>query len=277
MVKGAAPTRRPLQMRSVKRKAVPASLTPTKVTPSASLKVTPSALLKATPSASLKGTPPAALTPSKATTPATVTAAEGDVKGAAASQLDCIQGRLLGDGIVTVALAEILGLKEGEVRLMMRKWEKPILKVPIPGTGGRVPCKAMLAEAKAAVIGFFENEEALGPRGHVSKAFYLASREGDLTFAWSRAKQRVKRAKLDSRGRIDSWKDCLAMVSGDSNTKSEIYVCGTRKVTLSALTSLICHEGLHNLARRTRRGNPFLGEDTEHIAMALIGDPQLAA
>lgn len=184
---------------------------------------------------------------------------------------------MLGDNIVALALADILGLPESTVRSHMRRWEKPILKVPIPGTGGRVPSQAMLAAAKAAVIGFFEGEEALGARSHVSKAFHLASRESHLTFAWDRAKQRVQRAKLDSLGRIDSWKDCLAMVSGDSNTTSEIYVCGTRKVTLAALTSLICHEGLHNLARRTRRGNPFLGEDTEHIAMAMIGDPQLAA
>jgi len=190
---------------------------------------------------------------------------------------DAIQGRLLGDGIVALALADILGLPGTTVRSHMRRWEKPILKVPIPGAGGRVPSQAMLATAKAAVMRFFEGEEALGARSHVSKAFHLASRESHLTFAWDRAKQRVQRAKLDSLGLIDSWKDCLAMVSGDSNTTSEIYVCGTRKVTLAALTSLICHEGLHNLARRTRRGNPFLGEDTEHIAMAMFGDPQLAA
>lgn len=190
---------------------------------------------------------------------------------------DCIQGRLLGDSVVTLALAEILSLSEGTVRTLMKKWEKPILKCPIPGVCGRVPTQAMLAMAKAAVIKFLEDEEALGPRSHVSKAFYLASKETDLEFAWDWARKRVRRAKLDSRGKIDSWKDCLAMVSGDSNTKSEIYICGTRKVTQAALTSLICHEGLHNLARRKRRGNPFLGEDTEHIAMALIGDPQLAA
>jgi hypothetical protein len=214
----------------------------------------------------------------------TPTKEKGQLRGGAPASpakekgpVDCIQGRLLGDGIVALALADILGLTEASVRTLMRQWSKPILKVPIPGTGGRVPSQAMLATAKAAVIRFFEDEEALGSRSHVSKAFYLASREGHLNFAWDRAKQRVRRAKLDSRGRIDSWKDCLAMVSGDSNTTSEIYVCGTRKVTLAALTSLICHEGLHNLARRTRRGNPFLGEDTEHIAMAMVGDPQLAA
>ena len=46
-------------------------------------------------------------------------------------------------------------------------------------------------------------------------------------------------------------------------------------MTQRALTSVLCHEALHNLARRVRVGNPFLAEDTEHIAMALLGDPQL--
>ena len=46
-------------------------------------------------------------------------------------------------------------------------------------------------------------------------------------------------------------------------------------MTQRALTSVLCHEALHNLARRQRVGNPFLAEDTEHIAMALLGDPQL--
>jgi len=190
---------------------------------------------------------------------------------------DAIKGKVMGDDIVALALADLLNLKERDVRSKMARWQKPILKVPIPGLGGRVPTQAMLGEAKAAVIRFLEDEEARGPRSHVAKAFHLASREGKLSFEWARARQRVRRAKLDSRGKIDAWKDCLAMVSGERNSTSEIYVCGTRKVTLEALTSLICHECLHNLARRTRRGNPFLGEDMEHIAMALIGDPQLAA
>merc|ERR1719253_909031 len=183
----------------------------------------------------------------------------------------------MGDGIVALALSDILFLQPGTTRSLMKKWLKPILKVPIPGTAGRVPSKAMLATAKAAVIRFLEDEESQGHSSHVCKAFRLASRESELNFAWDWAKQRVRRAKLDCRREIDSWEDCLAMVSGDSNTKSEIYVCGTRRVTLAALTSLICHESLHNLARRKRRGNPFIGEDMEHIAMALIGDPQLAA
>ena len=96
-----------------------------------------------------------------------------------------------------------------------------------------------------------------------------------MRFDWPAAMARVRRACFDYRQEIDLWTECFAMSSGDSNALSEIYVCGTKKVTLRALTSLICHEGMHNFARRVRPGNSFLSEDTEHIAMALIGDPQL--
>lgn len=203
--------------------------------------------------------------------------AAGDVqgKGKSGDKARRASLRVASDRVVAGALSDILLLDESYARNLMRRWEKPILKAQIPGQYGRVPSKAMLATAKAAVIRFLENEEALGIRSHVVQAFYLASGECNLSFAWAWAKQRTRRAKLDCRKAIDSWQDAYAMVSGDSNATSEIYVCGTRRITLRALTSLICHESLHNLARRTRRGNPFLGEDTEHVAMALVGDPQL--
>jgi hypothetical protein len=160
----------------------------------------------------------------------------------------------------------------------MRKWEKPILKVPIPGppAHARIPSQQMLSAAKRAVLQFYRGEEALGARSDVVKAFRTVTGERRLRFEWADACRRVKGARLDRKQEIDSWNECLAMNSGATNTVCQIYVCGTRPVTLGALTSLLCHEGLHNLARRTRQGNPFFAEDTEHIAMALLGDPQIA-
>lgn len=107
------------------------------------------------------------------------------------------------------------------------------------------------------------------------KAFYLATGEAHLRFDWAGAMGRVRRAKFDLLQEVNKWDDCLAMTSGDTNASSEIYVCGTKRITLRSLSSLVCHESLHNLARRTRRGNSFLAEDLEHVAMALLGDPQL--
>jgi hypothetical protein len=190
---------------------------------------------------------------------------------------DLICGTVMSDNVVVLALADVLNRNPVTLRLLMKRWEKKIFKVPIPGLRGRVPTKDMLDMAKTSVIRFFEAEEKLGMRSDVAKAFYLASAERDLRFDWDGARQRVRRAKLDVRSKVSDWKDCLGMVMGPTNATSEIYICGTRKVTLQALTALVCHEGLHNFARRTRKGNPFLGEDTEHVAMALIGDPQLTA
>mmetsp|Transcript_83478 Transcript_83478/g.145113 ORF Transcript_83478/g.145113 Transcript_83478/m.145113 type:complete len:220 (-) Transcript_83478:109-768(-) len=191
--------------------------------------------------------------------------------------IDVIQGRVLSDDIVAAALGDIMHRPPIDMLKLMQRWAKPILKVPIPGVAGRVPSKEMMEAAKMAVTRFFERQAHLGMRSHVVKAFYMASGERNLHFDWPQAIRRVRRARLDRRRKIDSWKECLAMASGDTVADSEIFIAGTRRVTLRALTSLMCHEGLHNLARRTRRGNPYLGEETEHIAMALIGDPQLSA
>lgn len=199
----------------------------------------------------------------------------GAAKGIAAKEVGTIASRLVSDDVVAGALSDILAVEECSVRTLMRRWKKPILKTSIPGRNGQVPTQAMLAVAKAAVRHFLDVEEALGERSQLVQAFRLASGECSLQFMWSWAKQRVRRAKLDLQENVDSWQDCYAMVSGSSNAQCEIYVCGKRKLSLRALTSLVCHESLHNLARRTRRGNPFLGEDTEHVAMALLGDPQL--
>lgn len=188
---------------------------------------------------------------------------------------DKIVGSVFSDNIVVGALSEIFHIPEPDMFLLMARMLKPILKAPLPGHGGRVPSAAMLKAAKNEVIKFYEKEEALGDRSDVAKAFYLASGECQLHFDWAGAKGRVRRTKLDRQQKIDKWETTFAMTSGDSQATSEIYVCGTRKLTVRALTSLICHEGLHNLAKRMRRGNPFLSEDCEHEAMALIGDPQL--
>jgi len=181
----------------------------------------------------------------------------------------------LDDRLVARALSSLVPRSLPEIQKLMRRWEKPILKAPIPGSARQYPSDAMLAGAKKAVCDFFAKEEALGDCSYVVKAFLLASREHNLRFDWSVAMKKVLRAKLDRTQSVDMWNECLAMTTGDTNAKSEIFVCGSKKITQRALTSLVCHEGLHNLARRTRKGNSYLSEDIEHIAMALIGDPQL--
>lgn len=163
-----------------------------------------------------------------------------------------------------------------DVLALMHHWTKPILKAAIPGiTGRRKPSMEMMDAAKRAVLRFYAKEEAQGIKSHVVQAFYLVSGEPELHFDWASARAKVRRAKFDRIQEIDVWNECLAMSYGDTTALSEIFVCGTRPLTLRALTSLLAHEGLHNLVRRKRQGNPFLSEETEHKAMAMIGDPQL--
>jgi hypothetical protein len=182
----------------------------------------------------------------------------------------------LDDDEVARNLAKVLPSQTpNQVSKLMRRWRKPILKAAVPGRATRLPTKAMLEKAKERVLSFYQTEEALGDRSDVVKAFLLVSNEQSLRFDWERARARVRNARLDFKGNIDPWDGCFAISAGDTNSLSEIFVCGTKKATLKALTSLVCHEGLHNLALRRRRGNPYLSEDTEHQAMALLGDPQL--
>jgi len=207
-----------------------------------------------------------------------VKAARNPTQGrCAAAGAGVVLGELFSDGTVVEALSEVLGLPQDAVFCMMSSWTKPILKVPVPGIGGKVPSKARLEVAKRITLRFLDDEERLGVESDVVKAFYVATGEPQLDFNWAEAKRRVRCARLDRRRAIDEWDGCLAMNSGDTVSTCEIFVCGTRPVTLRALVSLLCHESLHNLARRTRRGNPYVSEDTEHIAMALLGDPQLSA
>ncbi|CAE7373012.1 unnamed protein product [Symbiodinium natans] len=183
----------------------------------------------------------------------------------------------LSDRHVAEALAESLpcDLTPQQIFCVMSHWAKPILKARIPGQAGRRPTKGMLEKAKQQVFRFLAREKSLGEDSKVVKAFQLATGEPSLRFDWDFAQQKTRHASLDRKREIDAWSECFAMTSGSSNLQSEIFVCGTKKLTQRALNSLLCHESLHNLARRMRPGNPFFAEDTEHMAMALLGDPQL--
>merc|ERR1719230_992809 len=114
-----ASSRRPLvKRRSVKRKAVPSTAAKEKPARSPFHG-------RATPSPSkepgdLRGTPSSPAKDQSAARPKSPAKAK--------SPPDAIQGRLLGDGIVALALADILGVPETTVRACMRRWEKPILK-----------------------------------------------------------------------------------------------------------------------------------------------------
>lgn len=138
-----------------------------------------------------------------------------------------------------------------------------------------MPTEKMLRMAKKKVLKFYRKEEKLGERSAVHHAFMLASGEEELTFNWEAAKERVRGATYDRKKKVDKWEDCLAMSHGDSQGEVEIGICGHKPMTQGALTALLCHEGLHNMATRKRPGQKYLSSEIEHVAMALMGDPQL--
>merc|ERR1712216_517850 len=138
---------------------------------------------------------------------------------------------------------------------------KKILRQDIPGfKGKRRVTPAMFAKAQREVLRFYKREERKGASSHIAKAFQLASGENKLRFCWPDAVRRIIEARLDYRLKVDgwSWGSNYAMTSGDTNATGKIYVSGRRRLNQKALTSLLCHEGLHNLAKRDRPGNPWL-------------------
>lgn len=185
---------------------------------------------------------------------------------------------VMADEAVALALSDVMKFPLQTVASLMELMQKPILKAPMPGENPQLPCKAMMDVAKAEVIKFLEVEEALGVDSHLVGAFHIASGEVNLFFDWDLAKSRVRNARLDRRRAIDPWITGLAMLVWGGDTlpaQNGIWLCGTRKLSQGALTSLICHEALHNMVRRLRPGYKWLSEETEHVAMAFLGDPQL--
>jgi len=173
-------------------------------------------------------------------------------------------------------LEKHLGKSRATVLSLVEKLAHPILaKVQIPGRARGPPTRAMLQKAKRTVIQFYEEQKALGKKSRVYQAFRLASGEKELAFYWDKGIKRVKEAYYDKKYEIDNWDDVYAMTNGDTLADIELVVCGTRPLTLKALTALVCHEGMHCLAQRKRRGQVYLSDDIEHVAMALLGDPQI--
>lgn len=172
-------------------------------------------------------------------------------------------------------LMKMLKVSREQLMAWMIELYRPILHCKIPGPAKTRPSKAMLQKAKRAVLWFYFLEEALGERGAIVHAFRRAAGGEDLHFDWEAARRRVAEATFDMHQKVDKWHNVLAMSHGDSNAEVSIAICGTKPISQRALTSVLCHEGLHNFATRKRQGHKWLSSDREHAALALLGDPIL--
>lgn len=111
-------------------------------------------------------------------------------------------------------------------------------------------------------------------RKAVEKAFKLASKEPNLNFDFESAEKRVEKSKLSFGHRAD-FKDAMALTL--DRPGYPILLDGGFPLTTKAMVSLLFHEALHCfVTRRGRPGNPRLSEDTEHVAMMLLGDKDMA-
>lgn len=162
------------------------------------------------------------------------------------------------------------------LRLPRDRRKMRILKIfdpPKSCRGARYASTAMMCRAKKAVLRELDRQRELGKVGKkpspLEQAFLDASQESRLTFDYTRMKSLVQGAtflKGTSRNGFDA--DDYAY-----NDNTRITINGSMKLVERQLRIILIHECLHNTVERDGKpGNPTLGENIEHTAMALLGD-----
>lgn len=136
-----------------------------------------------------------------------------------------------------------------------------------------IPSKSMLKKAQQAVLQEIERQFNQSKRsGRISgleRMFYLATKEPDLVVDWDMMRRLVKEAKLMK----FTGADAHDMGYMDPNI-NRIKINSNHKMTMYDIKVTLMHEVMHNTVKRYGRpGNPEISEATEHLAMALCGDP----
>lgn len=135
------------------------------------------------------------------------------------------------------------------------------------------PSPTMLKKAQQAVLTEIDRQEKQSKRaGRISgmeRMFYLATGERDLAVDFDMMRKMVREAKL-ARFRGDDFPDMGYM---DPNI-NRIKINSGHRMTMYDIKVTLMHEVMHGTIKRSGRpGNPEISEVTEHLAMALCGDP----
>lgn len=169
-------------------------------------------------------------------------------------------------------VAPRLGKSHASVRGLVRELSLPLFEVGVLRIAKEgLPTEERMEEAKSRCLKLLANPEN---RKAVEKAFKLATKEPHLDFDFESAMKRVEKSKL-SLGHRSDFRDAMALTL--DHPGYPILLDGGFPLTTKAMVSLLFHEALHCfVTRRGRPGNPRLSEDTEHVAMMLLGDKDMA-
>jgi len=135
------------------------------------------------------------------------------------------------------------------------------------------PSSNMLKKAQHFVLAEIDRQEKQSKRaGRISgmeRMFYLATGERDLHVDFAMMRKMVREVKL-MKFTGDDRHDMGYM---DPNI-NRIKINSGHKMTMYDIKVTLMHEVMHGTIKRVGRpGNPEISEATEHLAMALIGDP----
>jgi len=129
----------------------------------------------------------------------------------------------------------------------------------------------MLQRAKKKVLKELSRQQELGiySPSPLEQAFLDATNETFLTIDYGWMKQLVRTARFSNPTEqerfmpdVDAWNDNVEIILNSDKLFVESNICQT-----------LLHECLHNTVERAGKpGNPQLSEQTEHMAMALLGD-----
>jgi len=136
-----------------------------------------------------------------------------------------------------------------------------------------IPSITMLKKAQHHVLAEIDRQEKQSRRaGRISgmeRMFYLATGERDLHVDFAMMRKMVREVKL-MKFTGDDRHDMGYM---DPNI-NRIKINSGHKMTMYDIKVTLMHEVMHGTIKRSGRpGNPEISEATEHLAMALIGDP----
>lgn len=139
-----------------------------------------------------------------------------------------------------------------------------------------LPSPSMLKKAQEAVFAEIARQEKQSKRGKTTgrrsgmeRMFYLATGEEELFVDFDMMRKLVKETKLYK----FTGDDRHDMGYMDPNI-NRIKINSGHRMTIYDITVTLMHECMHNTIKRVGRpGNPEISEATEHLAMALCGDP----
>jgi len=142
---------------------------------------------------------------------------------------------------------------------------------PNDGEKAQKGSEAMLKRAKQRVLKELSRQQALGiyKTSNLEQAFLDATGETNLTFDYESMKKLIRNARFGDA----SQQECFASDDDAFNDNVEIILNRKRSFVEREIACTLLHECLHNTVFRCGKpGNPWLSEQTEHTAMALLGD-----